>query len=194
MMYENYLEHHGIKGMRWGVRRYQNEDGTYTSEGKKRYISDKTRRTDRDIHSFDPYRRTGVKDKRGRELLSKEDVSNIRKAFLAQKAKEEARYSKKWDDYVAKVNYKKAKADAKSTAAAKSKVELEKAYAYADKNGISRKDYFAKNNRNINAIMWNYDVSRSEAKKLVKYSEMIDEYKTNKKQYKTEARAVVRRR
>ena len=32
-----YLEHHGIKGQKWGVRRYQNEDGTLTEEGKKRY-------------------------------------------------------------------------------------------------------------------------------------------------------------
>lgn len=33
----NYLEHHGILGMKWGVRRYQNEDGTLTSAGKARY-------------------------------------------------------------------------------------------------------------------------------------------------------------
>lgn len=31
------LQHHGIKGMKWGVRRYQNEDGTLTPAGKKRY-------------------------------------------------------------------------------------------------------------------------------------------------------------
>ena len=35
-----YLEHHGIKGMKWGVRRYQNADGTLTSAGKKKYSSD----------------------------------------------------------------------------------------------------------------------------------------------------------
>lgn len=34
-MYE--LEHHGIKGQKWGVRRFQNEDGTLTEKGKKRY-------------------------------------------------------------------------------------------------------------------------------------------------------------
>lgn len=32
----NYLMHHGIKGMKWGVRRYQNKDGTWTAEGQRR--------------------------------------------------------------------------------------------------------------------------------------------------------------
>lgn len=32
--------HHGIKGMKWGVRRYQNADGSLTPEGQKRYDRD----------------------------------------------------------------------------------------------------------------------------------------------------------
>ena len=32
----DYLYHHGIKGMQWGVRRYQNPDGSLTAAGKKR--------------------------------------------------------------------------------------------------------------------------------------------------------------
>ena len=31
--------HHGILGMKWGVRRYQNKDGSLTAAGKKRYYS-----------------------------------------------------------------------------------------------------------------------------------------------------------
>lgn len=34
--YIDCLTHHGIKGMHWGVRRYQNSDGSYTALGKKR--------------------------------------------------------------------------------------------------------------------------------------------------------------
>lgn len=40
MVYETELTHHGILGMRWGVRRYQNKDGTLTAKGKKRYNSE----------------------------------------------------------------------------------------------------------------------------------------------------------
>ena len=36
-MGQYYLQHHGINGQRWGVRRFQNEDGSLTPEGRERY-------------------------------------------------------------------------------------------------------------------------------------------------------------
>lgn len=36
---EEMLEHHGVKGQKWGVRRFQNKDGTRTALGKKRESS-----------------------------------------------------------------------------------------------------------------------------------------------------------
>ncbi len=47
----NEIYHHGILGQKWGIRRFQNKDGTRTSAGKKRYNSEhpkmdeKTKRT-----------------------------------------------------------------------------------------------------------------------------------------------------
>ena len=35
--YNDYLMHHGILGQKWGVRRFQNADGSLTAEGRKRY-------------------------------------------------------------------------------------------------------------------------------------------------------------
>jgi len=36
-MIKKYIVHAGIKGQKWGIRRYQNEDGSLTSLGKERY-------------------------------------------------------------------------------------------------------------------------------------------------------------
>lgn len=56
-MYENkppieeVLEHHGIKGQRWGVRRFQNKDGSYTDAGKKRYGFEGTGKSRKELNS-----------------------------------------------------------------------------------------------------------------------------------------------
>ena len=39
------LRHHGIKGQKWGIRRFQNKDGSLTADGKKRYGADDYKNT-----------------------------------------------------------------------------------------------------------------------------------------------------
>lgn len=64
-MMDNYLEHHGILGQKWGIRRFQNEDGTYTQLGRERYnknrpnadYTDKQRKYDRAVYSKGAERR-----------------------------------------------------------------------------------------------------------------------------------------
>lgn len=48
---EDHLEHHGILGQKWGVRRYQNKDGTRTAEGKQREAH--ARRTNNALSTVD---------------------------------------------------------------------------------------------------------------------------------------------
>ena len=51
MVRNDELCHHGIKGQKWGVRRYQNSDGTLTAAGRKRYSYE-------DLRPDDPYERS----------------------------------------------------------------------------------------------------------------------------------------
>jgi len=44
MVYTNELYHHGVKGQKWGVRNYQNADGSLTAAGRLRYYGDSAKR------------------------------------------------------------------------------------------------------------------------------------------------------
>lgn len=46
MSYNDFLAHHGIKGMRWGIRRYQNKDGSLTTAGKRRLAKIQSKRAE----------------------------------------------------------------------------------------------------------------------------------------------------
>lgn len=51
---KNWLEHFGIKGQKWGIRRFQYENGSYTPEGKERYYKDYDRGVKKGKYDNDP--------------------------------------------------------------------------------------------------------------------------------------------
>lgn len=61
-MSESYIYHHGIKGQKWGVRRFQNQDGTLTSIGRSRYSSKKS------ADEADQTKKTMLTDKQKKRL------------------------------------------------------------------------------------------------------------------------------
>lgn len=106
----DYLEHHGILGQKWGVRRYQNPDGSLTAEGRKRYgdiltpdqmknmIKSYNIRTgsNKKINKHTVFKtKRGLYDYKGRKLDDNTDVDdpglqNAKKSKADKKAEKEA--------------------------------------------------------------------------------------------------------
>lgn len=74
-MRENELSHYGILGQKWGIRRFQNPDGSYTAEGKKRYSSGNFGGV------YD--KEDGTKDYKRMKADAKKDASDMAKANAA---------------------------------------------------------------------------------------------------------------
>lgn len=83
----DYIAHHGIKGMRWGVRRYQNPDGSLTPKGKKRYSEVRTIRTKSGDTLYSLRKKERDNDSYSYVVRSKESGKKVARLFLERESK-----------------------------------------------------------------------------------------------------------
>lgn len=119
--YDNYLEHHGIKGMHWGVRRFEKAGGGLTPAGKKRYADSdvvtakktakaeyKTAKKDFNKSFNTAYAHTGPHiTKKGKERNQKEwedtyDKQNTMESKRKAYSKAKEAYKEKYNENLAK--------------------------------------------------------------------------------------------
>lgn len=77
LLEEENLQHHGILGQKWGIRRFQNKDGSLTPEGKKRYESEHP--------SSESRPKRTVKDLSNQELRDITERTRLENEFYRQK-------------------------------------------------------------------------------------------------------------
>lgn len=83
IIYDGQLYHHGVKGMKWGVKRYRNADGSLTDAGRKRQAR---------VYSKELNR------------LDKEYVKNTARAMRYEQSKNKKHLSKPYRDSAAKID------------------------------------------------------------------------------------------
>ena len=78
---DDVLIHYGILGMKWGVRRYQNKDGTLTSAGKKRYSNNDNIKEAPQKNTEEPKKKS-VKDMSDEELRREVNRMQLEQNYL----------------------------------------------------------------------------------------------------------------
>lgn len=132
------LYHHGTKGMKWGIRRYQNKDGSLTPAGRKRYSSEVSRLKDRE-KIIKNRERTNAKIEK---LKSKEAELDAREKALANPKKSDPTPKPKTPD-APKQKSVKDMTDAELSAAI-SRIKLENEYRSLNPTKVSAGKKFAK--------------------------------------------------
>ena len=101
--YTDSLMHHGILGMHWGVRRYQNADGSYTPAGKARRSNDSTNQLSKIDKKYDKLAKKDAKEFARAKMSTGEGAGNRRKlikAVVEQRRKENEHYNEAFDAYL----------------------------------------------------------------------------------------------
>lgn len=88
-VYSDELYHHGIKGQRWGIRRFQNKDGSLTPLGKKRVKENSDNNDNHDDYQK-AHSKTSVKTLSDKELRDRVNRLNMEKQYKDLTAKKES--------------------------------------------------------------------------------------------------------
>ena len=98
-MSSNELTHHGIKGMRWGVRRYQNKDGTLTKAGRKKMakldkeyskLTGQNRTTESPSNNSSFTKKKKIREMSDHELKARIDRLDLEKSYFEKQSKGKA--------------------------------------------------------------------------------------------------------
>ena len=98
------LMHYGIKSMRWGIRRYQNEDGTLTPAGKERYNknSDGREKKKKDPNARENWKAKDAKNLSDDELRKRNNRLQAEQNYKMNATPEWKKTAKQWGKEVAK--------------------------------------------------------------------------------------------
>lgn len=148
------LYHHGIKGQKWGLRRWQNEDGSLTSAGRAHYGYG-----DKQIRKAEKYEKKAAKYRQGAK-----NAASWKKTAL----KKEAEGAEKWANKKTQKYEKKAADERSGKALAKKKRAMKIAAAVAGVSMAAVGAYFASNHIKNKANDKVWDVYRSIAGHTIK--------------------------
>lgn len=84
--YPTYIQHYGVLGMKWGIRRYQNADGTLTAAGKKRAAKESNKRREaREKAARKSEKQDRARASKNRRQLSDEELNKRVKRLEQEK-------------------------------------------------------------------------------------------------------------
>ena len=94
-MNKTVLQHHGILGQKWGIRRFQNEDGTRTPEGKKREQTIAKSDDHKESRQFKSKATSGLSNNELKKLNERLQLEETYKRLSAEKLERSESFVKK---------------------------------------------------------------------------------------------------